>query len=222
MIIAIEGIDGSGKGTQSHLLAHYLQDQGKNVTLLQFPRYSETKFGREVGKYLNGDYGSLSEVHPKFSAILYALDRFETLPIMNSALSQEQIIICDRYVGSNLAHQSARVKEDEREELIDWIGDLEFNTLGIPRPDIVFFLDMAIDTAKALIAKKDARDYTDKAEDLHEQSRNHLSDALSQFRKLSEKSQWIRIPCLEENGGLKSTEQIQGEILAVLQGKKVI
>jgi len=222
MIIAIEGIDGSGKGTQSRLLADYLSRTGLEPEFIQFPRYSHTKFGAEVGRYLNGEYGTLDQVPPKLAAMLYALDRFETLPLIKSAVSNGRIVICDRYVGSNLAHQSAKLRGGRRQELIEWIKDLEYHVLGIPQPDLVFFLDMSTDNAKSLIGKKDVRTYTDKVEDLHEQSSDHLTNALQVFRELSARFGWVHIQCVQETGQIKSPGMIHEEILSIIRTKKII
>lgn len=77
MIIAIEGIDGSGKNTQAKILAQRLSIHGKAVKLMGFPCYADTLFGKEIGSYLNGEFGSITDVSPKLASMLYAGDRFE-------------------------------------------------------------------------------------------------------------------------------------------------
>ena len=121
MLIAIEGIDGSGKGTQTRLLEKRLANEGWGVSMFSFPRYNETFFGREVGNYLDGKFGGLEAVDPKFSSLLYALDRYETAPLIEEALARGNIVICDRYVGSNIAHQCARVPKNKVTEMATWI-----------------------------------------------------------------------------------------------------
>ena len=113
-LIALEGIDGSGKLTQLDLLARELDSRGLPTFRISFPRY-ESFFGKLVGRYLNGEFGELGAVDPHLSALLYAGDRLEAKPEIETALSAGKIVLADRYIGSNMAHQSARVPAGERE-----------------------------------------------------------------------------------------------------------
>ena len=107
--IAIEGIDGAGKRTQIDLLADWLSRRGIPYAQMSFPRY-ETFFGRLVAKFLNGDFGPLAQVDPRLSALLYAGDRLEAKGEIDDVLRrQRKTLVTDRYVASNLAHQTARV-----------------------------------------------------------------------------------------------------------------
>ena len=123
VLIAIEGIDGSGKGTQSSLISQRLNDLGYRTSRIQFPRYTETYFGQAVGDFLNGRFGSLEDVHPQLVAVLYAGDRFESLGILQDEMASSDIVVLDRFTASNLAHQAAKLQGDERERLIGWIED---------------------------------------------------------------------------------------------------
>src|SRR5271169_3521244 len=114
-LIAIEGIDGSGKRTQLDLLSSELDSRGLNTFRISFPRY-ESFYGKLVGRYLNGEFGALDAVDPHLSSLLYAGDRLEAKPEIEGALSAGKIVLADRYVGSNLAHQSERVPAEKREE----------------------------------------------------------------------------------------------------------
>jgi len=212
MLIAIEGIDGSGKGTQANILTERLRNDGHTVTLLRYPQYESSFFGKEVGRYLNGDFGTLDQVHPKFSAILYALDRFESVKCIRKALSENQIVICDRYIGSNIAHQSARVAESEKYSMASWIKEVEENVLEIPKANQVIFLDMDVQQSQLLVAKKDKRSYTEDTHDLHEASSDHLQRALNNFRSLAIKEKWYRINCIDSSNKLKSQSDISEEI----------
>src|ERR1700756_4080704 len=114
-LIAIEGIDGSGKQTQVRLLARELESRGHQVLSTSFPQYGSW-FGKMVGQFLNGDFGSLDSVDPHFTALLYAGDRFECKQPIVAALESGRIVLADRYVASNLAHQSARSAPEKRAE----------------------------------------------------------------------------------------------------------
>ena len=118
--IAIEGIDGSGKRTQLDLLQQALAARGHSVYSTGFPQY-DSWFGKMVGQFLNGDLGPLENVDPHFTALLYAGDRLEAKPKLEAALDNGQIVLVDRYIGSNLAHQTARVPPAKRSEFLQWI-----------------------------------------------------------------------------------------------------
>jgi dTMP kinase len=107
-LIALEGIDGSGKGTQLDLLARALKTRGFAVLRISFPRYGSF-FGNLAAGFLNGDFGAAGQVDPRLSSLVYAGDRWEAKPEMESGLASGKIVLADRYVASNLAHQSERV-----------------------------------------------------------------------------------------------------------------
>ena len=219
-IIVFEGIDGSGKGTQSKKLYKYLKDLNYKVILLEFPFYSETFFGKEVGNYLNGKFGGLNDIHPKLSAMLYAGDRFEKKEKILKKLNDDYIIICDRYVPSNIAHQTGKYKDKkEQKELKQWIEKLEYNVYGLPKPDIIFFMNMNPHISDDLVSKKDTRDYTDKKKDLHESNNSYLLDVYNMFNKMSKNKSWVNIKCQDKNNKLKSVEDINKKILEKLQIK---
>src|SRR3712207_3314277 len=108
MLIAIEGIDGSGKGTQARLLRERCRAAGLSAALISFPRYAETRFGRAVGKFLNGRFGTLDQVSPFLAALLYAGDRFESRTLLRESLFANDVVVLNRYVASNVAHQGSK------------------------------------------------------------------------------------------------------------------
>src|SRR5260370_12970402 len=122
-LIAIEGIDGSGKRTQVELLTLTLKSRGHSVYSTGFPQY-DSWFGKMVGKFLNGDLGSLENVDPHFTALLYAGDRFEAKPKLGAALNNGQIVLVDRYIASNLAHPTPRAPPANRSEFLEWMEQL--------------------------------------------------------------------------------------------------
>ena len=125
-LIAIEGIDGAGKGTQASRLVSSLRELGLTVASLQFPRYAATTFGLAIGDFLNGRFGALNEVHPQLAAVLYAGDRFESRSLLINMMDSNDVVVLDRFVGSNLAHQSAKLEGDARTALIAWIEKIEY------------------------------------------------------------------------------------------------
>lgn len=194
-LIVFEGIDGSGKETQANELARYISELGKKVEKIHFPLYSETFFGREVGHYLNGEFGNLETVHPKLAAMLYAGDRFEKRQFMYSRLTAGFYLICDRYVPSNIAHHSVKLPIADQHQFSEWIEKLEYDVYKIPKPDIIVFLDMPPINAQMLVLGKGIRDYTTKKLDLHEENKDYLTRVYHKFSELCDNNGWIRIKC---------------------------
>src|SRR5437764_10848036 len=126
MLIAIEGIDGSGKHTQAELLKGKIRSLGKSTEVLSFPRYGQTLFAKCIAAYLNGEFGDLTSISPKSAALLYAGDRFESRDAIRQLSASQDVLIFDRYVASNLAHQAARVSNDLREDFISWLAKIEY------------------------------------------------------------------------------------------------
>src|ERR1700720_2076052 len=115
--IAIEGIDGAGKHTQAKWLGRAFAARGIPYAPFSFPRYGSS-FGKLIASFQNGDFGRLEAIDAHLSALLYAGDRFEAKPELEAALAAGKTILTDRYVASNLAHQTARVPPERRTEFM--------------------------------------------------------------------------------------------------------
>jgi dTMP kinase len=216
-LIAIEGIDGSGKRTQVQLLEHSLLARGFGVYSTGFPQY-DSWFGSMVGKFLNGDMGSLESVDPHFTALLYAGDRFEAKARIEDALNAGQIVLADRYIGSNLAHQVARAPVAQRPEFRKWIEHLEYTIYGMPRENLVLYLRVPPLEAQALVTRKSARNYTAAKHDLLESSLRHLEDAAEMYDTLSRGAPWVTIQCFDAGrSAMRQPEEISAEILAAAE-----
>lgn len=217
LLIAIEGIDGSGKNTQSKLLEHSLLSAGYSVHATGFPQY-DSWFGHMVGKFLNGDFGSLEDVDPHFSALLYAGDRFEAKPRIESALNEGNIVLVDRYVASNLAHQVARIVPEKRSEFLRWIEHLEYSIYGLPRENLILYLRVPPSQAQKLVARKSERNYTRATHDLLEKSLRHLEDAAEMYDMLSRSKPWATIQCFDaSNNSLRLPEDIAAEVFSAVK-----
>lgn len=215
MLIAIEGIDGSGKGTQAKRLHQRVLAAGHSSELISFPRYSQTHFGQAIGRFLNGEFGDLDQVDPHLAATLYAADRFESTGMLTSLLETRDVVVADRYVASNVAHQGARKSGAERTALQNWILTIEHEVFHLPRAQLVIHLDLPAETAQMLIARKAKRDYTDQAADLQEADREYLDSVRSAYLKLAEQeSDWTTISLLDEDR-LKSIEEVGDEIWSI-------
>ena len=212
VLIAIEGIDGSGKGTQASRLHDRCQAEGICSSLIGFPRYDQTLFGKSIGDFLNGRFGALDEVHPFLASLLYAGDRFESRDHILEMIKANQIVIFDRYISSNIAHQGAKLSGDERAEFIQWIEQIEYDLYKMPRLDLTVLLDLPADHAQKLVAEKQARSYTDKVADLQEADQSYLANVRQVYQQLADQNQhWQKIESLQE-GQLRSIEEIGNEI----------
>jgi dTMP kinase len=216
-LIVIEGIDGSGKGTQARELVARLTRAGRSATLLSFPRYSETFFGARVGDFLNGHFGALDTLPPFLVSLLYAGDRLESRPVLLDALKTHEFVICDRYVTSNLAHQGSKVTAADQQQIWEWIEQVEYSIFQLPRPNQVFWLDVPVDIAAKLIEAKSPRNYTSAAADIQEADHGHLSAAYRAYRELSEKNCWHRIACTT-NSKLRPAAEIADELYQLVAG----
>lgn len=212
-LIAIEGIDGAGKGTQARRLTDALRATGRSVELLSFPRYEQTSFGRRIGEFLNGRFGALDQVSPFLAALLYAGDRFESKPVLTAALANNDVVVLDRYVASNIAHQAAKLDGAEREELSRWIEHIEFELNALPRPDLTILFDLSAADAQQLIARKQQRSYTDRAADLHEADAAYLSRVREVYLELAHgRLDWLRV-AVTQDGRVRTVDEIAEEVL---------
>eukprot|EP00913_Durusdinium_trenchii_P023412 g21990.t1 len=212
MLVAIEGIDGSGKGTQAARLRDGLVASGLSCRLISFPRYDATLFGRAVGDFLNGRFGTLDQVDPHLAALLYAGDRFESRDVIIAAAEESDVVVFDRFVASNIAHQGAKVAPEQRQETADWIANIEYGIYGLPRADLTILLDLPAEHATELIARKSARNYTDLKADLQEADSAYLAAVRDCYLKLSEtEPHWQRIDVVRDTE-LRTIDDIAAEI----------
>jgi len=218
-LIALEGIDGSGKRTQLELLAAHLEKRGLSTFSVSFPRY-ESFFGKLVARFLNGELGSVAQVDPHLSALLYAGDRLEFKPELESALAAGKIVLADRYIGSNLAHQSERVPAEKREQFFTWLKHLEYVLYGLPVEDLVIYLRVPALQAHHLVGLKDAREYTTLQRDILEADLSHLQQTAITYEKLATAPNWVRIECTDSiSGGLYSPEIIHQAVLQAVKSR---
>jgi dTMP kinase len=216
-LIAIEGIDGSGKRTQLDLLANQLNAGGNRVYATGFPQY-DSWFGKMVGQFLNGELGELEAVDPHFTALLYAGDRFEAKPKLAAALNEGKIVLIDRYIGSNLAHQTARAAPEKRAQFRKWIEHLEYDIYDLPREDLILYLRVPPSEAQKLVAQKAERSYTTAKRDLQEASLRHLQDAANMYDLLARSEPWVTIECFDANrAAMREVPEIAQEVLTAVE-----
>lgn len=212
MFVVIDWLDGSWKATQVYMIEKRLKEMWKTVKVLDYPRYWE-KSAFAVEKYLNWEYWN--DVWAKKASIFYAIDRFDDSFNIRKYLKEYDYIISNRYTTANMIHQAWKIKDKkERENFLNWLDDLEFNILDIPRPDKVIFLNVTPQTSQKLVLKKEARKYIKwwKKMDLHEADEQHLENAWKAALDVAEKYKWTKIDC-EKNWEMKTIEEINKEIL---------
>jgi dTMP kinase len=218
MFIVLEGADGSGKTTQFNLLSERLQAVGYEVAVFDFPRYGEPS-SHFIQTYLNGGYGPASQVSPYTASLFYALDRYESKSAITEALDSGKIVLSNRFVGSNMAHQGSKFTNlAERRGFFIWEDSLEFELLGIPRPDLNIFLHVPAEISYELVGKKNARSYTDKKHDEHEGDINHLLQTVETYEQLCKlfPKDFKLVECAKENKIL-SIPQINDRIWEVIK-----
>lgn len=171
-IIVLEGNDGAGKTTQIDLIKSYFNEKKIKYDFLHFPMYGNNEFSEVIAKFLRGEFGSAEKINPYFAANIYAMDRFLYLDTLNKKLEENDVVLLDRYVFSNVAYQSAKMKNSkEAAKIAQWIIDLEFDFLNLPYPDLNMYLDVPIDVIKERLQNKRSgndRDYLEGKDDIHE------------------------------------------------------
>ena len=226
LFIAIEGGDGSGKGTQAELLRLYAENVlAMHVLKLSFPQY-EKESAYYAGRYLNGEYGGVNDVHADLASLAYAIDRFSAKnEIIDHLKKPRSLVISDRYVGSNLAHQGTKIQDRiARLAFYERMMNTEHNILGIPRPDINVVIVMPTDIAQANVDKKEARSYTTKKRDIHEADALHLDRAKANYEELCElyPSFYIPIQGVDTSGNQRTIDDIEQEIRRISGLDKLI
>jgi dTMP kinase len=189
--IVFEGLDGSGKSTQLNLLVNHLAKKGFEIASFDFPQHGE-RSAALVDDYLNGKYGTAIEVGPWRASIFFACDRYDASFKIREWLTEGKIVVCDRYVGSNIGHQGGKIKNNnERKKYISWLLDLEYDIFGIPKPDLNCILRVTPEIAVELSDSRKIKSQQkllrrqsylgEKSKDMHESDINHQKNALDSY-----------------------------------------
>lgn len=224
-LIVIEGSDGAGKTTQLGLLKAYLEAMGTAVKAVDFPRYDDSFYGRMIASFLRGEYGPLETVNPYLISVIYAADRSGARDEMNTWLREGKIILSNRYATSNLAHQAGRVSPLKRKAFIQWDLELEYEVNKIPKEDMVLFLHVPYEVSLKLMQNKDRknRPHLKGKKDLVEKNHEYLKKSEESYLNLVKKfPHWVKITCVNQEGMLRTREEIHAEIKKVLAEKGII
>ena len=208
-LIVIEGLDGSGKGTQTQRLYEHLQQMGE-VRRISFPDY-ESPSSSLVKMYLNGEFGEKPEdVNAYAASAFYAVDRYASFrKKWREEYLRGVLFLADRYTTSNIVYQLTKLPEEEWESYIRWVEEFEYGKLELPRPDLVLYLDMPPEVSQKLLSGRYHGDESKK--DIHERNRQFLEHCWKSALYAAGLLNWKVIPCAE-NGEPRTIEEIESDI----------
>lgn len=219
-VIAIEGIDGSGKSVQFAELKKRCLAAGLRVDSREFPVY-ESFFGAEVGRYLSGSGGVRADaVDGRSMALWYALDRWENLSDYRDG--ESDVLLFNRYVLSNAVYQSTRDIDLEQQDIIDWVFELEYNHFGLPKADVFVFYDVDTAQAGANILKKGRRDYLGEGKDVYEASESMQARVRAKYLETAARRQDVLVIDCMANGLFRSVEDIAAETFQALKQRHIL
>ena len=213
-LIVIEGLDGSGKGTQAEELVKNLAARGEPVRKISFPNYASDSSAL-VKMYLGGQFGTdPTDVNAYAASTFFAVDRFASFKQdWGSFYAQGGILVADRYTTSNAVHQCSKLPEEQWEGFLDWLFHFEYTLLGIPAPDAVIYLNVDPEVSQKLMTGRYQGDETKK--DIHEGNLPYLNRSRQAAEYCSRKLGWKEIQCCQD-GQMRSIASIQAEILSLL------
>lgn len=216
-IIVIEGTDSSGKETQTDRLFKKLKSINKKVKKVSFPNY-DSPACEPVKMYLSGKFGENPlDINPYPISAMYAIDRYASYKAdWEEFYNDDGIIITDRYVTSNMIHQGAKIQDKtEKLKYLNWLEDLEYDKILIPRPNIVIFLNMPTFMALKLMKNRKNKINGEEDKDIHEKNIKYLENSYENACEISKIYKWKEIKCVN-NDKLKSVLEIENEIFQVL------
>ena len=206
-IIVIEGLDGCGKSTQLELLKAQFTD----CRFITFPNY-ESPSGHLITQYLQGEFHEEDPLRSAYSASsFYAADRYASFKTdWGEYYSKGGVILSDRYTTSNAVHQSVKCTPEERPAFLKWLDDFEHEKMGLPRPDMVIYLDVPTEATVQLLRSRESA--TNTTADIHEKDTAYLAACRECAGQAADILGWQRIRCLDGSGKLRSIEDIHEEI----------
>ena len=209
-LIVLEGTDGSGKSTQFRLLTERIASEGYDFQKLVFPQYKEESSAL-IRMYLGGEFGSRpTDVNAYAASAFYAVDRYASYKkVWGQWYEQGGLVLSDRYTTSNAVHQASKEPPDRQGAFLKWLYEFEYDKLGLPRPDLVIYLDVPTDFTEKMMRSREAN--TNTQADIHEQDLEYLATCRRTGRAAAEYYGWTVIQCVR-NGQMRSIEEIHEEI----------
>ena len=209
-LIVIEGTDGSGKSTQFALLTQRMEQENRPFRRLVFPRYSEESSAL-IRMYLGGQFGTRpSDVNAYAASAFYAVDRYASYKQdWGNWYEAGGLVLSDRYTTSNAVHQASKEPAETQGDFLNWRYEFEYDKLGLPRPDLVIYLDVPTDFTEKLMRSREAA--TNTKADIHEKDLAYLATCRNTGRAAAAHYGWTVIQCVK-NGRMRSIEDIHQEI----------
>jgi dTMP kinase len=213
-LIVLEGIDGSGKSAQFRRLCARLEQDGIDYNHIVFPRYDEESSAL-IRMYLNGEFGSRpNDVNAYTASTFFAVDRFASYKKdWGSTYENGGVFLSDRYTTSNAVHQGCKLSDEELPAFFSWLTDLEYNKMGLPKPDLVLYLDVDLETSLARMRRREAKNHTQA--DIHEKDLDYLRRCLRTADRAAEYYGWTRIP-FQRNGVERDVDEKNEELYRIL------
>ena len=209
-LIVIEGTDGSGKSTQFRLLTQRVEQEGIPFQKLVFPQYAEESSAL-IRMYLGGEFGSKpSDVNAYAASSFYAVDRYASYKkVWGQWYEQGGLVLSDRYTTSNAVHQASKEPVEKQGAFLAWLYEFEYDRLGLPRPDLVIYLDVPTEYTEQMMRSREAATGTNA--DIHEQDLAYLATCRETGRRAAHFYGWTVIDCVRD-GKMRTIEDIHEEI----------
>ena len=209
-LIVLEGTDGSGKSTQFQRLTDRLSQEGRQFQKLVFPQYSEPSSAL-IRMYLGGEFGARpSDVNAYAASAFYSVDRYASYKkVWGQWYESGGLVVSDRYTTSNAVHQTSKEPPEKQSDFLKWLYDFEYGRLGLPKPDLVVYLDVPTDFTAKMMRSREAATHTHA--DIHEQDLEYLATCRRTGRAAAEYYGWTVIGCVK-NGAMRSIDDIHEEI----------
>lgn len=209
-LIVFEGTDGSGKATQAGMLAIRLKEQGVPFQKIDFPRYGNP-FAEPARLYLDGALGKKpGDVSAYAASTLYAVDRYASYKQdWGADYEAGMLILANRYTTSNAVHQASKLSPAERAEFLDWLFDLEYHRLGLPKPDMVLYLDLPTELSEQMLRQREQN--TGVKADIHEKDDTYLRNCRINARQIARDLGWSMVDCARD-GRIRPVQDIHNEV----------
>ncbi len=221
MLIVIEGLDASGKETQTNLLYKNLKTTYDNVRKISFPDY-DSNSSALVKMYLSGAFGKTAgEVSPYVASTFFAADRYASFKTdWEKDYRDGAMILADRYVTANMLHQASKIEDEkEKEQFLSWLTDFEYRLYGLPEPDLSFFLNVPPEVSRKLMESRSNKFTQQEEKDIHERDSLYLEKTYQNAQFVIRRYPFVEINCVTHDQKLRSIEDIQEEILSHIAQK---
>ena len=215
-LIVLEGIDGSGKSAQYRRLCARMENDGIAYTHIVFPRYDKESSSL-IRMYLSGQFGTKpGDVNAYAASTFYAVDRYASYRTdWGDVYENGGLILSDRYTTSNAVHQGSKLPDEELPAFFDWLQDLEYGKMGLPRPDLVIYLDVDVETSLARMRRRQQKTHT--SADIHEKDVAYLERCLRTARLAAQHYGWTTIP-YRKDGKERELDEKNREIYEIIRG----